>query len=212
MPWSPVIATVAVELRARTMLALLLTTPALWPATATAPQLVVQQASAQDPAAEARAAVLRAMMVLKIAPYLAHDAGEQPDAKTPYRIAVVGDDATVTAIKRHLPGKEVGKRQVEIVAVSEKDATKPGKEPAFDVMFLARELDAKVVAAVVAAQAKRPTVLVSERPGFAKAGGGVQLFVEDNGLRFEVNQDALKKQGVRASHQLLKLSRKGPEK
>ncbi|MEZ6037102.1 MAG: YfiR family protein [Planctomycetota bacterium] len=182
------------------------------PAPGAAPQGATQQANEQDPAAEARAAVLRAMVVLKIAPYLKRDAGQAGDDKTPYRIAVVGDDATVAAIKRHLPGKEVGKRQVEIVALSEQDATRPNRDRLFDAMFLAHDLDAKALASIVAAHEKLPTVLISERAGFSRAGGSVQLFVEDNGLRFEVNQDALKKQGVRASHQLLKLSRKGPEK
>ena len=52
--------------------------------------------------------------------------------------------------------------------------------------------------------------IVCERPGFARAGGGIQLFCEELELRFEVNVEALRKQQVRASPQLCKLSRKGP--
>jgi hypothetical protein len=63
---------------------------------------------------------------------------------------------------------------------------------------------------VVQSHGDKPVPIVCERPGFAGAGGGVQLFVQDNLIRFEINGEALKKQGVRASPQFLKLSRKGP--
>jgi hypothetical protein len=37
------------------------------------------------------------------------------------------------------------------------------------------------------------------------------LFIKNNKVKFEVNQKALKVQGMKASPQLLKLSTKGPQ-
>ena len=75
----------------------------------------------------------------------------------------------------------------------------------------AGNVDAEQLKKVVQTHADKPVPIVCERPGFAGSGGGVQLFVQDNLIRFEANAEALKKQGVRASPQLLKLSRKGPQ-
>ena len=85
-------------------------------------------------------------------------------------------------------------------------------EPAHgcDLLWLAGSLDADVVQRILSAHQKCAVVLISERPGFAADGGGVQLFVAENGVKFEVAAEALKQQGVRVAPQLLKLSRKGP--
>ena len=128
---------------------------------------VVPAAQLQSPPKIARAAVLRAMVVLKIAPYLR---GAAPKVKQPYRIAVVGKGDVATAMIKRLPNKAVRKRRVEVLAL---DAAKLLGEtaPAFDLVFVAKSVKQEHVARILAKFQQMPTPLVCERPGFAAAGG-----------------------------------------
>ena len=158
--------------------------------------------------ADARAAALRAMVVLKIAPYLTLE--QPPAARKEYRIGVIGSDAVAAAIQKELPGKKVGELPVVVVAVDADTAAKTSTAHGCDLLWIAKSIDAPTQKLILAAHAAQPTALIAEHAGFAAAGGSVQLFVQDNGIKFEVNGEALKQQGMRASPQLSKLSRKGP--
>ena len=164
----------------------------------------------QEPVPDARPALPRAMVVLKIAPYLSVEDRSDDDSERPCAIAVVGDDPAAAAMRRHLPKKRIGDRAVEVVAVTPAELVEPGDRPCFDVVYVARSVGDDEVSELIRALRERPATLICERPGFAAAGGGIQLFVRDNAIRFEVNADALKRQGVRASPHLLKLSKRGP--
>lgn len=167
-----------------------------------------RRATAQEPDAATRAAVLRAMVVLKLAPYLTLE--QVAAGRKEYRIGVVGTDAVAAAIQRELPSKKVGDLPVVVVVVDPADAAKPEHAHGCDLLWLAQSLDTATQQRIVTAHASRPVALVADQAGFAAGSGTVQLFVQDNGVRFEVNAEALKAKGMRASPQLLKLSRKGP--
>ena len=176
------------------------------------PALRAQEAAKpapQEPSAEERAASLRAMIVLKMAPYLAP---ETPPKQSPkiYRLVVVGTDAVTEVVRKQMAGKRLEERTIEVVAVTPADAATGKGTADADLMYLASTVDEATVKKVLEVHADKPLPTVCERPGFAAQGGGIQLFVQDNLIRFEANADALKKQGMRASPQLLKLSRKGP--
>ena len=163
-------------------------------------------AIAQSASADARAAALRATVLLKLAPYVPSDATVAKGK--PYRIGVVGKDAVATAVLRELPGKTVEQATVTVAELTP-NAAAQGTD-AFELLCIADSVDDVTLACIVAAHREKPVVLVCERPGFAALGGGVQLFVKDNCVRFEINGEALKRQGLRPSAQVLKLSRKGP--
>lgn len=50
------------------------------------------------------------------------------------------------------------------------------------------------------------TVTVGESPGYARMGTALNLLIVDNKLKFEANVNALNRNGVKASSQLLKLA------
>lgn len=53
----------------------------------------------------------------------------------------------------------------------------------------------------------RGVLSVSDIEGFAEAGGGIGMVTEDDRVRFDINQAALTRDGLRASSQLLRLGR-----
>lgn len=176
------------------------------------------QAVVQEPDAAATAAAVQAAMLHKIAGYVALEEtketkdGQQPPAPTKYRIGVVGNDATVASATKTLPGKSVRGATVELVTVSVDDAIAGRAAASCDLLYIAGAVDAQTVAKIVGKHADKPVPLVCAQPGFAAAGGGVQLFVKDGCMRFEVNTEALRRQGLHASAQLLKHSQKGPKR
>jgi hypothetical protein len=163
----------------------------------------------QDAEAERRSALLRAMVVLKIAPYLT-SASPRP-AGSEFRIAVVGSDLVTAAILKHLPGKKVDEATVRVLELPLARARTGESAASYDLLFLSSSVDAAALPDIVRSHANKPVPVFCERPGFAALGGGVQLFVQDNGIRFEVNSEALRAQGIKVPAQLQKLSRKGPQ-
>jgi len=159
---------------------------------------------------EARAALLRATMILRIASYVQPTT---PPGKKPVQlcIGVVGDDPTARWLREQMAGKRFGDRDLVVHVLTAADATLPAKANSLDLLYLATDLDATTVAGITVAHADRPLTLLSERPGFAATGGSVQLFLKDNFLRFEINSEAMKRQGLVPDSQLLKLSQRGPQ-
>jgi len=168
------------------------------------------QTAVQGPDAEEKSAAVRAALVYKFASYVAPDAGETTPARKEYRIGLLGTDQTAVTAQNILVGKKVGEAKVVVVVVDENDAVAGRAAEQCDLLYIAASCADEAVAKVVAAGAEKPLAMVSMRPGFAAAGGTIQLFVQDGGTRFEVNIDALRRQQLRASPQLLKHSQKGP--
>lgn len=173
----------------------------------------------QDRQPPASAALLHAMMMLKIAPYLTvatppkppeQGQTDKPAKAASYRIAVVGEDDVATAATTHLRGKCVGSAAATTSTVSLRSAVSGTSAGDYDMLYIAASVDAASVAKIVASHADKPVVLVSLQNGFCAAGGTVQLFVRDNRLCFELQVEALKKHGLRANSHVLKLSSEAP--
>ena len=81
-------------------------------------------------------------------------------------------------------------------------------EPAVDchLVFVA-DSEERRVGPILRGLAAHGVLTVSDIDGFAEAGGGIGLVVEDSRVRFDINQAALLRDGLRASSQLLRLGR-----
>jgi len=53
----------------------------------------------------------------------------------------------------------------------------------------------------------QPVLTVSDAKGFAQAGGIIELYIQDNRMRFTINLDALDRAGLRLSSRLLDLAK-----
>lgn len=216
-------------------------------AAALVPAVFAQSPTADQPPPaqdnEPRAAVLHALFVLRIAPYLTREGTTEPRAGVdppkpkekdptpvppsqdptrqkgkeraaekprPYRIGLVGKDDVTTVAPRHIADKKVGSRPTVTVVVPLEQATQGPKTDDYDLLYVAAPIEPAVLQQILASHAAVPVPIVSTRPGFVADGGGVQLFVQDNLVRFEVNAEVLKRQGVHVDSQLQKLSKRGP--
>ncbi len=80
-----------------------------------------------------------------------------------------------------------------------------GQERQCHLLFVSRS-EGGNLAALKPALAGRPIVTISDIPGFAAAGGGIEFVLKDNKLSFIINNSAMKELGIQASSSLLNLA------
>jgi hypothetical protein len=119
----------------------------------------------------------------------------------PIELLIVGKDPFGRLIDDTFEDKRIGKRSVRI----ERARALP-EDCAAHVVFVAG-LDVKERKALLTALAKKPVLVIGEAPGFAEAGATINFYLEDAKLRFEINTDATKANGLTLSSQLLKLAK-----
>jgi hypothetical protein len=123
----------------------------------------------------------------------------QPDS--PIVIGIFGEDRFGAIIDRVLEGKKVNGRGFvvrRLKAVTDLKDCHIVFVSSSELVHLAEAI--QVVKGV-------PTLTIGEVPGFAKLGGIINLVIEDNKVRFEVNVDAAKGADLTISSRLLALAR-----
>ncbi|MEX2117424.1 MAG: YfiR family protein [Bacteroidota bacterium] len=63
------------------------------------------------------------------------------------------------------------------------------------------------IPAILRQAQQRQALTVSEIVGFAERGGGINFYIENNRIKFEINVDALRRADLHASSKLLRLAR-----
>ena len=157
-------------------------------------------------------ASLNASMVLRAANYVYRSEDPEPKQGEPYLIVAIGRGLIVDALQQITKGKSMMGRpiRVEVLTASELIAH---RQDLMRSQLLFLSIDNKEIRdQVLKAVAEEPVLTVSTLPGFAAAGGCMQLFEQDNKLRFELRADCLRKAGLRASSNLMRLSRRAPRK
>lgn len=135
--------------------------------------------------------------------------GKQPPPPPlqPVRIGLVGDDDTTRVARQILDGKQFNGRRVDVVDLKWDALAKGTESSRCRLIYIADALDKEQLTGLVG---KGTAILVSARPGFAAAGGDIQLFVQKGHLQMEINGGTLKAKGLRPNPQFLRLSRRGP--
>lgn len=142
-----------------------------------------------------RLGILKAAFVYNFLDYV-----EWPDQPEVYRVVVLGDSYVTKPLQMISERKKVKGRKIQVL-------TYP-KITAFDtcnVLYLSSELAAEID--TVRALVEGWTVLIiGESPGLAEKGVAFNIVPDGRTMRFEVNQRALRRAGLTAGSQLLKLA------
>jgi len=155
------------------------------------------QAKAEDRTREYR---IKAAFLYNFAKFTEWPAGSFADPQAPLRICVYGDDPFGDALES-IAGKTVRGRPVEVDRL---DALSAG-EPCH-LLFIS-ESEAPNLPRILAALQRRPVLTVADIPGFAGAGGIINLKVnKEDKIRFEINVAKARLAGLRLSAKLLSLA------
>jgi hypothetical protein len=155
--------------------------------------LVSQLAGARD----ADDMVVKARVALAVARF-AELPGENRNS-SPLRLCLVWKDK-VPATFLDLAQQKVGARQMEVISGA----------PYTDCDVIYVHESAPDWRRLLA-ESRRPALTLGDAPGFLAGGGMIELIIENDAVRFDVNLAALRSQGIRLSAQVLKLARRVQE-
>lgn len=119
----------------------------------------------------------------------------------PLTICVAGLDPFEREIEKDLRGRSAAGHPVEIRRL------RPREDPRSCHMIFVRAGEKKLGERLIAAVRGSSTLTVGETKGFADGGGVINLILEENKLRFEINLDAATQTRLKISSKLLALAK-----
>jgi uncharacterized protein DUF4154 len=123
-------------------------------------------------------------------------------------IAILGEDHFGPVLDRVLEGKKVNGRSFVIRRLrSISELQKMTGNPKDCQILYVSSSEIAHEADVLQMVKGAPILTIGEIPGFARSGGIINLVLEDNRVRFEVNVDAAKQSDLSISSRLLALAR-----
>lgn len=128
-------------------------------------------------------------------------AARVPAAPAPFVLGVYGTDPFGPYLREAVAGRTALGRPIEVRRVASL------REVAdVHVLFIAGG-DVSSVREVVRRAEAAQVLTVADADGFARTGVVLNLFIDDHRVRFEANQAAAQRSGLRLSSQLLKMAR-----
>ena len=120
---------------------------------------------------------------------------------SPLTVCVAGQNPFQGEIGEGLRGRTVGGHPVEIKTL------RPNDDPKACHMIFVRGSEKKLAQKLVGALKGSNTLTVGENGGFADLGGMINLTLDQNKVRFEINLDAATQTSLRISSKLLALAK-----
>lgn len=152
---------------------------------------------AQDSAGEE--ALLKAAFIYNFAKFTHWPEEARADRGAPLSLCIAGEDDLAEALMR-LRGRLVRGRPLSVQAFRE--AGVPG---GCDMLYVAAS-EHRRQSNLVRPLRGLPVLTVSELPGFAHAGGSIELYREAERIRFIINLGAARAAGLEISPNLLRLA------
>lgn len=97
-------------------------------------------------------------------------------------------------------GKKIGERSLKVQHLETL-----GNNQQCHILFIS-QTEAGNFANLLQVLSRKPVVTVSDSPGFATAGGGIEFVVKDEKLSFIINNSTMKDRGIQAGSSLLNLA------
>jgi hypothetical protein len=117
-----------------------------------------------------------------------------------FTIGVLGGDPFGGALDRVAKIKQLAGKRIVILRLETLDQYRP-----CHILFVPRTASAEEQAAAIERLGCQPVVLAGETPGFAERGGTLNFILVDGAVRFEINSDTAKRQGLSIDAKLLAL-------
>lgn len=148
---------------------------------------------------------VKAAMIVNIAKFVDWPPSSAAGSGNTFTICTAGAGSFASALEAYrgktVRGKTVTIRRYEL-----------GDDPSPCSILLTGEADRRHLAAILASVRGKPVLTIGDSARFATTGGMIGFFEQDGKVRFEINQTAAEKAGLRLGAQLLKLARVVGEK
>ncbi len=124
-----------------------------------------------------------------------------PEGDGPVQICVLGQDPFGSTLDETLAGKTAKGQPVTVKRLSQVAATGDCR-----ILFLSRS-EMPAVDATLQALRNRATLTVADSPGFPSRGGMINLNVENDRIKLEINPDNAARAGLKIRSELLRLAK-----
>ena len=121
------------------------------------------------------------------------------DDRSTVRLCVLGDDPFGESLREIAEGEVAGRRLTVLTVSSMNDPA------ACQILFISRS-ERERLPEILAAVRDAPVMTVSETKGFLEQGGIINFVLEGPRVRFEINQGAAERAGLKISSRLLRLA------
>ncbi len=122
-----------------------------------------------------------------------------PDA--PLSLCVLGDDPFGTALQEAVHGETIANRRLEA-----RHSRRVEDLVNCQMLFISKS-EEQHIGEILAELDVMAILTVSEVEGFARRGGNINFYLEENKVRFEINPDAAQSRGIKMNAQLLSLGK-----
>jgi hypothetical protein len=157
---------------------------------------------AQDGSVVNREYAIKAAYLYQFGHYIQWPTDSFADEQSPFVIGVLGDDPFGGALDEIARDKKINDRRIVI-----KRFSSPANYSPCHLLFVVSSADVTEKLGAIRKAQRFPVLLVGESPGFAEHGGTINLFIEQNKVRFEVNMEVAKQQQLKISSKLLSLAK-----
>ncbi|MEP6592617.1 MAG: YfiR family protein [Acidobacteriota bacterium] len=151
--------------------------------------------AATDPTSEAEVKAAFLFNFAKFTDWPAHA------AEAPLTMCIVGDWPVAAALIDAVRNQRIGGHAIDASAIAPDAPMRP-----CDVLFVSMSETRRTAGALEAVKSL-PILTVSDDRQFTQSGGVVQLFVENERMRFSINTEAADRAGLRLSSRLLSLAK-----
>jgi len=144
---------------------------------------------------------VKAAYIFNFSKFVQWPEGSFTNSSTPLKIGILGETLVEIELTRLVKEKTLNNRRIEI-----KQSEKLEYLTTCHIIFFARPQGHQLLEFL--GSVKNLSILtIGEFEEFAQSGGMIQLYLEDNKVRFEINSPAIEQAGLSASSRLLRLAR-----
>lgn len=123
------------------------------------------------------------------------------DSTKPFIIGIVGENPFGKALADVYAGQKIFNKRIEIRSILNITHCQDCQ-----IIFIARS-EKDDLPEIIKLIKDKPILTVSDTEGFAKQGVMINLYIEENTIKFEVNEPAVRQSPLKVSHLLLNMAR-----
>jgi hypothetical protein len=159
-----------------------------------------QAPAASAPGFEPREYQIKAVFLFNFAQFVEWPQAAFADARSPFVVAILGDDPFGTALEETVRGERLNGRSLAVIRSSRIEDI-----VGCHILFISRS-EAGRLEEILSALKGRSILTVSDIEGFSRQGGMIQFVTENNKVRLRINNDAARSAGLTISSKLLRPS------
>ena len=122
-----------------------------------------------------------------------------------FKIGIIGIAELYEEVTKTVEGKSINNKQIVIEKLDEKDDLSD-----FSILFIS-DSDEERMKELLHSVKDMPVLTISDLKGFTKEGGIIEFFIEGRKIRFDINNEAAVKSGLKISSKLLRLAKDNKE-